>query len=104
MLKVLVVEPASIQVKQIEYTLGAMQDIVGGHLKDVLISNKYVLIHNIEGEQLGLPANDQCVGFRVHGTFFIARIDVDSTFISLTDEEIDEIKEHFIRKEAKVNV
>ncbi|SFJ64631.1 protein of unknown function [Paenibacillus sp. UNC496MF] len=100
MLRILVVEPDSIQDKEIEYTLDAMKDIVDGHLNEVQISNKFVLIYNLDGDTLRLPINNQYVGGPIFGTFFVTRIDVDETYISLTDEEVESIKENFIRKEV----
>jgi hypothetical protein len=104
MLRVLVVNPDSIQDKEIDYTLDAMKDIVGGHLNEAQISNKFVLTYNNDGDDLRLPINEQYVGGPIHGTFFVSRVDVDDTFISLTDEEVEAIKENFIRKEVQPNV
>ena len=104
-MRVLIVEPERRpEVKEIDGSLKAMQEIVGGLIQPIpLIGDPdTVLVCNDEGKILNLPANR---GLRdetgqiydiVCGTFFICGAPADCDhFTSLTSEQIDRYRERF---------
>jgi hypothetical protein len=98
MVKILVVAPLEKPyVKEIENSLKAMQDIVGGYIESVGLEDEdYVsIICNEEGKLDGLPPNRRFYDDIICGTFFISRIDDEGETISLTDEDIQKYTEQF---------
>ena len=108
-MRVLIVEPEHRpEVKEIDGSLKAMQDIVGGLIQPIpLIGDPdTVLVCNDEGKLLNLPANR---GLRdengqiydiVCGTFFICGAPRDSDhFTSLTSGQIERYRERFYTPE-----
>lgn len=108
-MRVLIVEPERRpEVKEIDGSLKAMQEIVGGLIQPIpLIGDPdTVLVCNDEGKILNLPANR---GLRdetgqiydiVCGTFFICGAPADCDhFTSLTSEQIDRYRERFYTPE-----
>ena len=96
-IKCLVVEPVkkpSIQV--IDNTLAAKQELVGGLIEVVHLSDTADLICNDEGKLIGLPAN-RIVGYDViAGTFLVVGCEWDNeNFVSLSDENIKKFTEEF---------
>ena len=81
------------EVVEIENTLQAMQSLVGGFI-EVIPYDYYELVCNEEGKLEGLYPN---VGFDydvINGNFFIANDNYETgDFASLTDKNIDKIKE-----------
>lgn len=103
-IKVLVVEPQKAPyVKEIENTLEAKQEIVGG-LIEQLISPKddVAIILNEEGKIHNLPMNRALYGPDmkpidiIHGTFLLCLAPPDKeTYDSLTDELIEKYRKRF---------
>lgn len=102
-MRVLVVEPERRpEVREIDDSLKAMQEIVGGLIQPIYLDDSVVLICNDEGKMINLPMNR---GLRdkggqiydiVSGTFFLCGIPADSDhFTSLTQEQIERYKERF---------
>lgn len=103
-MRVLVVEPERRpEVREIENSLEAMQEIVGGLIQTIYSFDEPVaLICNDEGKMINLPMNR---GLRdkngqiydiVSGTFFLCSAPADSDhFTSLTQEQIERYKERF---------
>lgn len=86
-MKVLIVEPGREPCpKEIENTLAAMQEAVGGYIEAVYM-NEDVIIVNENGKILGLPPNRSFGNDIFAGTFFIASADGDE-FASLSDEKL----------------
>jgi hypothetical protein len=90
-LRIVVYEPNKKKktVKEIDNTLEAMQEVVGGYIELVKLGRQdIVLVCNEEGRVLGLPKNR---GF--YGTFlFVGNTPPD--FTSLTDEQLDFINKN----------
>ena len=103
-MRILVVEPERRpEIREIDGSLKAMQDIVSGLIQLIPLNDPdVILVCNDEGKLMNLPANR---GLRdengqiydiVCGTFFICGAPVDSDhFISLTPEQIERYRERF---------
>lgn len=70
---------------EIENTLKALQEVVGGYIETVTLYIDLVLIVNEEGRILGLPENEHLDG--VVGDALVLGVDEDD-FRSLTDGEL----------------
>ena len=112
-MRILVVEPERRPViKEIDGSLKAMQEIVGGYIQAIYpFDDSVALVANDEGKLMNLPANR---GLRdkngqiydiVCGTFFLcgAKVDCDH-FISLTPEQIERYQERFHTPEMFLGV
>ena len=76
MIKVLIKEPGKAWRKgEIENTLEAMQELVGGNIETVTLRDDLVLVCNEEGRNLGLPFNCTVNGIFFVGTILAAGID-----------------------------
>ena len=107
-MQVLVVEPERRpEVREINDSLSAMQEIVGGLIQPIYLFDEPVaLVCNDEGKLLDLPANR---GLRnkegqiydiVCGTFFLCGAPPDSDHLtSLTPEQIQRYQERFYAPE-----
>ena len=106
-MKVLVVEPERRpEVREIDGSLKAMQDIVGGLIQPIYFNDSVALVCNDEGKLMNLPANR---GLRdrggqicdiVCGTFFLCGAPADGDhFISLPPEQIERYCERFYTPE-----
>ena len=76
-MKVLVVRPMEMpEVQEIDHTLSAMQELVGGSIQALYPWDEPVaLVCNVEGKQLGLPLNRRLEDYdAIAGTFFICGI------------------------------
>ena len=113
-MRVLVVEPERRpEVREIDSSLKAMQDIVCGLIQSVPLCDEpdVVLVCNDEGRLLGLPLNRALYepGSRVPyaiilGTFFLCSVPSDSDhFESLTDEQLQRCIELFAMPEIFLN-
>lgn len=107
-MRILVVEPEHRpEVRDIDGTLGSMQNIVGGLIQPVYpFEEPVVLVCNDEGKFMDLPANralrdknDQIYDI-VFGTFFLCGAPADSDhFTSLTQEQIERYWKQFYTPE-----
>ena len=106
-MRVLVVEPEQRpQEKEIDNSLEAMQQIVGGYIQSIPLDNSVALVCNEEGKLEDLPPNR---GLRnqngqmydiVFGTFFLCGVSADSEyFASLTQEQIEQYRDRFYTPE-----
>ena len=107
-MQVLVVEPERRpEVREINDSLSAMQEIVGGLIQPIYLFDEPVaLVCNDEGKLLDLPANrglrnkDGQIYDIVCGTFFLCGAPPDSDhFTSLTPEQIYQYRERFYTPE-----
>ena len=112
-MKVLVVRPMELPaVQEIDHTLSAMQELVGGTIQAVYpFDDPVALIANDEGKLLGLPLNRALrdeegeIYDVIAGTFFICGAPPDSeSFASLADEQMDYWMERFAKPEFFVRV
>lgn len=102
-MRILVVEPEHRpELREIDGSLAAMQDIVGGFIQPIYLDDSVALICNDEGKLLNLPANrglrdkDGQIYDIVFGTFFLCGAPADSEhFTSLTQEQIKQYREQF---------
>lgn len=106
-MRVLVVEPEhKPEVRDIDDSLKAMQDIIGGLIQPIYLDDSVALICNDEGKLMNLTANR---GLRdkngqiydiVFGTFFLCGAHADSdSFASLTSEQIERYQKQFYTPE-----
>lgn len=101
-MKVLVVRPMEMpEVQEIDHTLSAMQELVGGTIQAVYpFDDPVALVCNDEGKLLGLPWNraltdDHGVPYDiVCGTFFVVGIG-DEAFTSLTERQIEKYRKKY---------
>lgn len=106
-MRVLVVEPERRpEVREIDDSLKAMQDIVGGLIQPIYLNDSVVLVCNDEGKMMNLPANrglrdkDGQIYDIVCGTFFLCGAPSDCDhFISLTPEQVEQYRERFYTPE-----
>ena len=106
-MRVLVVEPEQRpEEREIEDSLKAMQEIVGGLIQPIYLENSVVLLCNDEGKLMNLPANRALrddngqIYDIVCGTFFLCGALPDSDhFTSLTSEQIEQYRERFYTPE-----
>ena len=104
-MKVLVVRPMEMpEVQEIDHTLSAMQELVGGTIQAVYpFDDPVALIANDEGKLLGLPWNraltdDHGVPYDiVCGTFFVVGIG-DENFTSLTEQQVEKYGKKYARE------
>ena len=80
------------QTVEIENTLSVLQQIVGGYIETVRISDKGILIMNEEGKLLGLEPNFYlgAIGDTIGGPVLVVGEDGED-FVSLPDDEAAEI-------------
>ena len=107
-MRVLVVEPERRpEVREIDDSLKAMQEIVGGYIQPIYpFDDPVALVCNDEGKLMNLPANrglrdkDGPIYDIVSGTFFLCGAPADSDhFTSLTPEQIEQYQERFYTPE-----
>ena len=103
-MRILVVELGKVpEEREIDGSLAAMQDIVGGTIQAIYpFGDSTALICNDEGKLLGLPKNraiytdDAEVKDIIYGTFFLCDVPVGSeNFASLTDYQLRRFKSCF---------
>ena len=106
-MRILLVEPERRpEVREIDDSLKAMQDIVGGLIQPICLDDSVALICNDEGKLMNLPANrglrgkDGQIFDIVSGTFFLCGAPADSDhFTSLTPEQIERYRKRFYTPE-----
>ena len=107
-MRILVVEPERRpEVLEIDDSLKAMQDIVGGLIQPIYpFDDPVALVCNDEGRLMDLPANrglrgkDGKIYDIVFGAFFLCGAPADSDhFIDLTPEQIEQYQRRFYTPE-----
>ena len=83
---------------EIENTLEAEQEAVGGYIEVLPLDNEKLLICNEEGKLNGMQGNRRIGNDVIAGPFFIVGEDGDE-FRSLTDEEVKESLKRFAEPE-----
>lgn len=87
-------------VAEIENTLEAQQEIVGGYIECIDFNDEVVMVCDEEGKLKNKPINFMREYYGVNydyivGTVFFVGIDEDGDFASLNKSNIDEILEQF---------
>lgn len=106
-MRILLVEPERRpEVREIDDSLNAMQDIVGGLIQSIYLDDAVALVCNDEGRLMNLPANrslrdkDGQIYDIVCGTFFLCGAPPDSDhFTSLTPEQVERYRKWFYTPE-----
>ena len=107
-MRVLVVEPERRpELREIDGSLGAMEEVVGGpHQMSYPFEDTVILARNREGSSMELPANrglrdeDGQIYDIISGTFFLCGVPADSDhFTSLTPEQIEQYRDRFYTPE-----
>jgi hypothetical protein len=87
-----------------EHSLESLQEFVGGYIEAIRITDSIVIWVNEEGKLNGLPANffltDE-TGIRldlVVGNALITGSNGEGDTVSLTHEEVEEVKERFLNR------
>ena len=94
-IKILMVEPKkSPYLADIGDDLKSMQEVVGGYIETVTLSDTAVIICNEEGKRLRLEANRKLVGDILVGTFFVAGYRGEE-FASLPGADIEKYAKQF---------
>ena len=86
-------------VSEIENTLKAMQETVGGCIEAVYLEDGICLYCNEEGKLDGSPLNRSVGSDIIFGTFLICGQDDEGESVSLTDEQIKQYSERFAEPE-----
>ena len=112
-MKILQIEPGRTpEAKEIDSTLEAMQEVVGGLIQALFpFEDPVALICNDEGKLLSLPANralrdeSGTIYDILCGTFFLCGAPPDSDhFDSLTDEQAEKYQKLFCQSEMFLNM
>lgn len=83
------------QIAEIDHTLEAMQELVGGYIEAIPLDDEVVIVCNEEGKLMGLQPNrglyhDGELVDILQGTFFICAAPLDrEDFAGLTDEQAE---------------
>ena len=95
-MKVLVIEPMRVpEVKEIENSLKAIQQIVKGYIEVVYpYQDRVAIVCNEEGKLLGMTPNREIGHDIICGTFMIVGLK-QSDFCSLTQKQIDRYTKEF---------
>jgi hypothetical protein len=98
-IRVVIVEPGNEpKEKGISNTLEELQNIVGGYIEAIPLHNEIGsdlnIVCNEEGKLLGLPLNRALDSDILCGTFIVVKSDEDN-FVSLTDDEVKNVKDRF---------
>ena len=79
------------KVAEIENTLEALQQGVGGKLEAVKLASDACILCNEEGQLLGLPYNTTICGVSFVGPLLIAGI-AGEDFAGLTEQQVDRLR------------
>lgn len=76
------------EIREIENTLEAFQDLVGGYIETFTCSTDVTLVINEDGRILGLPVNRDFCGHRFVGPMVFVGYDDDGEFVDLPEEDL----------------
>lgn len=83
------------KVEEIEHSLEAMQEIVGGFIEvSPCLPHPYVVVCNEEGKLEGLKQNFSVIGDVICGDAIIAKV-AGADFVSLDDKDISNLSKMF---------
>lgn len=72
--------------REIENTLEAFQELVGGYIETFTFSTDTTLVINEEGRLLGLPVNMDFFGHRFFGPMIFVGYNDDGEFVNVQEE------------------
>lgn len=78
--------------REIENTLEAFQELVGGYIETFTFSTDTTLVINEEGRLLGLPVNADFCGHRFVGPMIFVGYDEEGEFVDLPVETEEEMR------------
>ena len=76
------------EIIEVENTLEALQEKVGGYIEAVRVTAEHVVICNEEGRLLGLPENMEIFGISFVGPILVVSTDGGEEFCDVTRPEI----------------
>lgn len=76
------------EIREIENTLEAFQEIVGGYIETFTFSQDVTLVINEDGRILGLPVNRDFCGHRFVGPMVFVGYDDEGEFTDLPEEDL----------------
>jgi len=76
------------EIREIENTLEAFQEIVGGYIETFTFSTDVVLVINEDGRLMGLPVNRDFCGRRFVGPMVFVGYDDEGEFTDLPEENL----------------
>lgn len=76
------------EIREIENTLKAFQEIVGGYIETFTFSQDVTLIINEDGRLMGLPVNRDFCGHRFVGPMVFVGYDDEGEFTDLPEEDL----------------
>lgn len=93
--------PEARVVEKFEHSLETLQQFVGGYIEAVRVNESITIWINEEGKLRGLDPNFNLIGNGkpydiVVGDAIFTGTDNEGETVSLTDQEIEEIKERFV--------
>jgi hypothetical protein len=83
----------SVKLVEVEDTLTAYQELVGGYIEVVYLENDFILICNEEGKLEGLPMNFPLGRDIIVGDVFFSKDDGEGGFASMTDFDLAYLKQ-----------
>jgi hypothetical protein len=81
------------EVEEIDNSLTAMQEFVGGYIEMINLESGISLICHEEGKKIGLPINRGLGWDYVAGDCFLTRVDEEGNCVSVTSEDIEKYKD-----------
>lgn len=83
----------AVDMAEIDNTLEAAQEIVGGYIEMVDVGNGLYLVCNEEGKITGEDFNFALEGDYIVGDVFFVRVDEDGEFASVDENDIYDIED-----------
>ena len=84
------------EVITIPETLDSFQNLVGGNIETLTLTNGFVIVMNEEGRYRGMKPNIECYAGVIVGNIFITKAEGDH-FVSLTPEQIQSARGWLLR-------
>ena len=89
------------EIKEISDDLYTMQELVGGGYVEAVYHEGYTLWCNEDGMSKGFPLNRFVGPHAILGNFFVSKDDDEGDMVSLTSEDVEEVKRLFAKDALK---